>query len=61
MNSKIQEIDPLVLDSVRDILHLLTVKTFVLHSAAEFRCKRVFFILKTAEIERVAFSDSSRF
>ena len=37
-NSKIQETDPL--DSIHDILHLLTVKTFVLHSAAEFLCER---------------------
>ena len=45
-NSKIQKTtDPLVslmfhFDPVRDLSHLLTVKKFLLHSAAEFLCER---------------------
>ena len=41
-NANIQDTDPLVwhLDSVRDVLHVLTVGNFVLHSAAEFLCER---------------------
>ena len=40
------------LDSVREVLHVLTVRHFVLYSAAEFRSERnlFFFILETAEI-----------
>ena len=39
-NSKIQKTDPMVsLRSVGDLLHLLTVKKFLLNSAAEFLCE----------------------
>ena len=53
-NSKIQDTDIhwLHFDPVRDLLllHLLTVKKILLHSAAEFLYERKSSILKTAEI-----------
>ena len=47
-NAKIQETGPLAcfqLDSVREVLHVLTVRHFVLYSAAEFRSERNLFFL----------------
>ena len=51
-NSKIQDTDIhwFHFGPVRDLLHLLTVKKFLLLSAAEFLCERKSSILKTAEI-----------
>ena len=39
-NYRIQRFKRLIHYSIRDILHLVTVKTFVLHLAAEFLCER---------------------
>ena len=50
-NAKIQKlIHWFHFDSVHDVLHVLTVENFVLHSAAEFLSERKSSIFWTAEI-----------